>query len=63
MNPDLNVKAYEVRVSPETEDIFDDQFWDHLTGVWNALDNVIARRYVDSICLLHGLRKDALSFC
>jgi len=43
-------------VSAETEDIFDDQFWDNLTGVWNALDNVIARRYVDSMCLLHTKR-------
>lgn len=36
-----------------TEDVFDDAFWSSLDGVWNALDNVVARRYTDSKCVLH----------
>jgi len=55
MNPSLvkAMKAYEVRVEPKTEDIFDDAFWDGLDFVLNALDNNIARRYTDSKCVLH----------
>lgn len=36
------------RVSPETEGVFDDGFWEGLDMVVNALDNVNARLYVDS---------------
>lgn len=34
----------------DTEDIFDDDFWESLSGVANALDNVQARQYVDWRC-------------
>lgn len=36
------------RVGVETEDIFNDEFWNKLDGVHNALDNVQSRLYVDS---------------
>lgn len=55
MNKDMNLKTYETKVSPDTEDIFTDKFWDGLTGAWNALDNVLARKYTDKKCLLHQL--------
>lgn len=57
MNPDLgnNITCYENKVCTETEDVFHPAFWDNLTGVWNALDNVHARKYTDSKCLLHSL--------
>ncbi|KAJ1548800.1 hypothetical protein HK405_014832, partial [Cladochytrium tenue] len=47
MNPDLTGKIthFSDRVGPDTENIFNDSFWDHLTGVTNALDNVEARKY------------------
>lgn len=51
MNPALNVTAMEVRVGGDTEDTFDDVFWDGLDGVINALDNIQARMYVDSRCV------------
>ena len=51
INPSLNVKALENRVSPDTEDVFDDEFWQGLDVVVNALDNVNARLYVDSRCV------------
>lgn len=50
MNPDLTGKvvARTDLVSSETEDIFHDEFWADHTFLVNALDNVKARRYVDS---------------
>eukprot|EP01083_Nonionella_stella_P308460 1088245_1 len=54
MNPDLNIQSFLIRVGPDTEDSFDDAFWDGLDGVVNALDNVTARKYVDSKCVLHA---------
>ena len=48
MNPDLNIRDYNIRVSPDTEKVFNDQFWESLDGVLNALDNVKARSYVDN---------------
>lgn len=44
----------EVRVGPDTEDTFDDTFWDGLHCVVNALDNIQARLYVDSRCVWFG---------
>ncbi|CAE7672758.1 UBA1 [Symbiodinium sp. CCMP2592] len=51
MNADLKLDAMEVRVGPDTEETFDDAFWDSLDCVVNALDNIQARMYVDSRCV------------
>ncbi|CAM8949146.1 unnamed protein product [Rhodiola kirilowii] len=51
INPRLNVEALQNRASPETENVFDDSFWENLTVVVNALDNVNARLYIDQRCL------------
>jgi ubiquitin-activating enzyme E1 len=51
MNAQLNVLSDETRVGPDTEDHFNDIFWNSLTGVCNALDNLEARRYTDSRCV------------
>jgi ubiquitin-activating enzyme E1 len=51
MNNDINIVTFQDRVSPLTENVFDDAFWLSLTGVCNALDNLTARRYVDSRCV------------
>jgi hypothetical protein len=40
MNPSLNIKCYSTRVGPDTEELFDDDFFEALDGVCNALDNV-----------------------
>ncbi|KAJ3130581.1 hypothetical protein HK100_007942 [Physocladia obscura] len=55
MNPDLSgkIKSFADRVGPETEYIFGDDFWNGLTGVTNALDNVDARKYVDRRCVYY----------
>jgi len=51
MNKDLQIHAMEVRVGPDTEETFDDQFWNETDVVVNALDNIQARLYVDSRCV------------
>ncbi|CAL9201002.1 ubiquitin-activating enzyme E1 2-like isoform X1 [Musa acuminata AAA Group] len=51
INPSLHIEALQNRASPETEDVFDDAFWESLDAVINALDNVTARMYIDGRCL------------
>ena len=51
MNSAFSVNALELFVGPSTEDTFDDEFWIGLDGVCNALDNMEARRYVDTQCV------------
>ena len=51
INPSLQVEALQNRVSPNTEDVFNDAFWESLNVVVNALDNVNARIYVDQKCV------------
>ncbi|KAG2669894.1 hypothetical protein I3843_14G057400 [Carya illinoinensis] len=51
INPRFNIEALQNRVGPETENVFDDTFWESLSVVINALDNVNARLYVDQRCL------------
>lgn len=51
INPNLNIVALQNRVGPETENVFNDEFWEKLDAVINALDNINARLYVDSRCV------------
>ena len=51
MNPAIKIKAYQERVGVETEELFNENFWESLTGVTNALDNIEARKYVDRRCV------------
>ncbi|XP_041047447.1 ubiquitin-like modifier-activating enzyme 1 [Carcharodon carcharias] len=53
MNPSVRITAHENRVGPETEDIYNQDFFENLNGVANALDNVETRNYVDSRCVLY----------
>ena len=53
MSPSIQVLAQTTRVGPETEDVFDDSFFESLDGVVTALDNMDARLYVDSKCLFY----------
>lgn len=53
MNPDINVVAYENRVGPDTEKTYDDDFFENLDGVANALDNIDARIYMDRRCVYY----------
>ncbi|KAI4832778.1 hypothetical protein CgunFtcFv8_022186 [Champsocephalus gunnari] len=51
INPELQVDAHLHKVCPATESIYNDVFYSRLNLVVTALDNVEARRYVDSRCL------------
>lgn len=53
MNSTLKVEALEHLVAPETEHIFNDEFWNKINVVTNALDNVKARLYVDGKCVYY----------
>jgi len=53
MNPEVNIISYTNRVGPETEGLFNEAFYNSLTGVCNALDNVEARLYMDSQCVFY----------
>ena len=51
MNPNVNIVSHLNKVGPETENVYDMEFFDQLDGVANALDNVQARLYVDRRCV------------
>lgn len=53
MNPAFQSCAYESKVAPDTEDQFNDDFWESLNFVCTALDNVEARLYVDQQCVFY----------
>jgi ubiquitin-activating enzyme E1 len=55
MNPDFNVTSYQEKAAAESEHLFGDDFYDKLSGVCTALDNVEARLYVDQRCLFYRL--------
>lgn len=53
MNPELKgkIEAKQDRVGEDSENIFNDAFWEGLDIVTNALDNLVARKYVDRRCV------------
>jgi len=53
MNPNVNVEPQTNRVCPETEQTYNDTFFENLDGVANALDNVDARIYMDRRCVFY----------
>jgi len=54
MNPDMKIEAHSARVGPETEQLFNPDFYKSLDGVCNALDNVEARLYMDGQCVRYS---------
>uniref|UniRef100_A0A672M105 E1 ubiquitin-activating enzyme n=1 Tax=Sinocyclocheilus grahami TaxID=75366 RepID=A0A672M105_SINGR len=53
MNPSIRITGHQNRVGPDTEKIYDDDFFESLDGVTNALDNVDARMYMDRRCVYY----------
>ena len=51
MNPHITVIAHKNKVGHETEVIYNNKFFESITCIANALDNVSARLFVDSLCL------------
>jgi len=54
MNPAAKYKAMELRVGAESENVYNDDFFEPLNGVANALDNVEARTYMDRRCVYYN---------
>ncbi|MGH0174024.1 UNVERIFIED_CONTAM: hypothetical protein FKN15_069508 [Acipenser sinensis] len=48
INPQIKIDAHLNKVCPATENIYNDEFYTRLDVIVTALDNVEARRYVDS---------------
>ena len=53
MNPSVNIIAHQNRVGPDSEKTYDDEFFERLDGVANALDNVDARIYMERKCVYY----------
>uniref|UniRef100_A0A672GQP2 E1 ubiquitin-activating enzyme n=1 Tax=Salarias fasciatus TaxID=181472 RepID=A0A672GQP2_SALFA len=53
LNCTLQITGHQNRVGPDTERIYDDDFFESLDGVANALDNVDARMYMDRRCVYY----------
>ncbi|MGH0161978.1 UNVERIFIED_CONTAM: hypothetical protein FKN15_042376 [Acipenser sinensis] len=53
MNPEIRITSHQNRVGPDTERVYDDDFFEGLDGVTNALDNVDARMYMDRRCVYY----------
>jgi ubiquitin-activating enzyme E1 len=51
INNELHVMDYQTRVGSDTEQVFNDKFWESLDFVVNAVDNIKARLYVDARCV------------
>lgn len=50
MNPSIKITPHQNRVGPDTERVYDDDFFESLDGVANALDNVDARKINRTSC-------------
>ncbi|KPI88361.1 putative ubiquitin-activating enzyme e1 [Leptomonas seymouri] len=53
INEEVKMMAYESKMAPETEVVFNEGFWNRQSVVLNALDNVVSRKYVDGRCLFY----------
>lgn len=51
MNPHIRINAHVNRVCKETENVYNDDFYNNITIVANALDNIQARLYMDQQCI------------
>jgi ubiquitin-activating enzyme E1 len=51
LNHKISVEAHSNRFGEESSIIYHDVFYQNLSGVCNALDNVETLRYSDKICI------------
>ena len=49
--PRMNIDSHTYEIGKTTENVFNSSFWNNNNLIINALDNVEARRYVDSKCV------------
>ena len=55
IRPEINIDALTLKVEKETDTKFNDKFYQSFDCVFNALDNIEARKYVDSKCIDYDL--------
>jgi ubiquitin-activating enzyme E1 len=55
MNPDISVIAHTNKVAPETLSVYSSTFFSNVTAIATALDNVMARTFVDGLAIEHKL--------
>ena len=48
MNPDLKIDSLEKKLCPENENLFNDGFWTGVDFVVSAVDDLGARKFLDS---------------
>lgn len=53
MNPQMNITAHQNRLDPDSEGVYNYDFFTGLNGVAAALDNIEASRGTSSALLLH----------
>ena len=53
MNKDFNCIAYQTRVGQESENFFDENFWNKQDYIINAVDNIEARIYISEQSLIY----------
>ena len=54
MNNKFHCKDLQSLVAPENEHIFNENFWNSQTFIINAVDNIKARRYIDTQCTTYN---------
>eukprot|EP00828_Plagiopyla_frontata_P001980 TRINITY_DN1005_c0_g1_i2.p1 TRINITY_DN1005_c0_g1~~TRINITY_DN1005_c0_g1_i2.p1 ORF type:complete len:795 (+),score=155.73 TRINITY_DN1005_c0_g1_i2:97-2481(+) len=55
MNGDVKYKQYKLRVCPDNEKFFNDDYWEKLDYVVNGVDNIQARLFIDSRCVFYSI--------
>ena len=53
MNKNFNCDHFQVRLGPESENIFDEEFWNKQDFIINAVDNIRARKYIAEQSLIY----------
>ena len=54
MNNAIRIEAHANRIGPESCHIYHDEFYQSLSGVCNALDNIETRIFSDKMCVLYN---------
>ncbi|EAX98592.1 ubiquitin-activating enzyme E1 family protein [Trichomonas vaginalis G3] len=54
MNPDIKITSHSNLFNEETRVIYNDDFYESLDGVCNALDNIPTRRKSDDLCVFYN---------
>ena len=52
MNPEFNIESMQDLVSPQTENIFNEDFWERNDFIIYAVDSIDARKYIDTKAIM-----------